>query len=400
MGASGFVGSHVMRKLVERGDDVRVYLRKSSETVAIDDLDVERCYGDLCDKDALRAAMADRDDVYYCIVDTRFHLRDPKPLFETNVECLQRVLDVATDADLHRFVFCSTIGTDRHRRRRRLVTEDMPFNWPGKGGPYLESRRAAEELVLRYVRERALPAVVMNVSNPYGPRDWQPSQGLMVRYAASARSRRTSTACPPKSSVSKTWQMRSCLPARTAASGSATSSPRASCPCGRCWRLRRRRSAQAAALRRAACVMYAIGGMLSAAAGRVLRRDMPMNVTGVRLLHIMSPADHGKATRELGWQPRPTAESIRKAARFYVEQTASESLCPVLEHARLGLRSRRVQRQAITGVDRDRCSVLDEVLDRHQPSRERERPHATPCRGVSPVCDRPRRPHTRRRPGT
>ena len=36
MGASGFVGSHVTRKLVERGDDVRVYLRKSSSTVAID----------------------------------------------------------------------------------------------------------------------------------------------------------------------------------------------------------------------------------------------------------------------------------------------------------------------------------------------------------------------------
>ena len=52
MGASGFVGSHVTRKLVERGDDVRVYLRKSSLTVAIDDLDVERHYGDLRDEEA------------------------------------------------------------------------------------------------------------------------------------------------------------------------------------------------------------------------------------------------------------------------------------------------------------------------------------------------------------
>ena len=42
MGASGFVGSHVTRKLVERGDDVRVYLRKSSKTMGIDGLDVER----------------------------------------------------------------------------------------------------------------------------------------------------------------------------------------------------------------------------------------------------------------------------------------------------------------------------------------------------------------------
>src|SRR4029079_7808496 len=66
MGASGFVGSHVTRKLVERGDDVRVYLRKSSVTVAIDDLDVERWYGDLRDETALAQAFSDRDAVFYC----------------------------------------------------------------------------------------------------------------------------------------------------------------------------------------------------------------------------------------------------------------------------------------------------------------------------------------------
>ena len=66
-------------------------------------------------------------------------------------------------------------------------------------------------------------------------------------------------------------------------------------------------------------VVYAFGGILSAAS-RLLRRDLPMNTTGVRLLHIMPPADHGKATRELGWRPRPTAESIREAARFYVDR--------------------------------------------------------------------------------
>ena len=66
-----------------------------------------------------------------------------------------------------------------------------------------------------------------------------------------------------------------------------------------------------------------VRGLSSVWRAGVLRRDFPMNVTGVRLLHIMSPADHGKATRELGWRPRPTAESIRRAAEFYVEQEAA-----------------------------------------------------------------------------
>jgi dihydroflavonol-4-reductase len=55
-------------------------------------------------------------------------------------------------------------------------------------------------------------------------------------------------------------------------------------------------------------------------ASRLLRRDLPLNATGVRLLYTTSPADHSKAMRELGWKPRPAAESIRRAAQFYVEQ--------------------------------------------------------------------------------
>lgn len=204
MGASGFVGSHVTRRAVARGDDVRVYLRKSSSTAGIDDLDVERCYGDLHDEQAVRAAMSDRDIVFYCVVDTRFNLRDPAPLFQTNVESLRRVLDIAKQAQLFRFVFCSTIGTIAIAAGTELVTEDMPFNWADRGGAYIASRRQAEDMVLRYARDEGLPAVAMCVSNPYGPLDFQPHQGMMVRWPRSARCRCTSRACPPRWSGSRT----------------------------------------------------------------------------------------------------------------------------------------------------------------------------------------------------
>ena len=100
--------------------------------------------------------MSDRDVVVYCIVDTRAWLRDPAPLFATNVESLRRVLDVAAEADLFRFVYCSTVGTVAIANDDTPLTEDTPFNWDGKGGPYTESRRRGEDLVL--VCERAWPA--------------------------------------------------------------------------------------------------------------------------------------------------------------------------------------------------------------------------------------------------
>lgn len=320
MGATGFVGSHVTRKLVEHGDEVRVYLRESSNTVAIDDLDVERHYGNLRDDEAVRRAIADRDVVFYCVVDTRFYLRDPAPLFETNVESLRRVLDVAVHAELDRFVFCSTIGTIAIAEPDHSATEDMPFNWPGKGGAYIESRRQAEDLVLRYVREKGLPAVALCVSNPYGPLDWQPNQGMMVQMAALGKMpayvRDVSAEVVGIEDVAEAFLLaaergrigeryiisESFMPMRdmlaTAASAVGAKPPRFGVPLA---------------------AMYAFGWVLGVAS-RLLRRDLPMNVTGVRLMHIMSPADHGKATRELGWTPRPTAESIRRAAQFYVEQ--------------------------------------------------------------------------------
>ncbi len=323
MGATGFVGSHVTRKLVERGDDVRVCLRESSNTVAIDDLDVERSYGDLRDMDAMRAAMSDRDVVFYCVVDTRFYLRDPSPLFETNVESLRRALNVALESDLFRFVFCSTIGTIAIADRGESATEDMPFNWEGIGGPYIESRRQAEDLVLDYARNRGLPAVAMCVSNPYGPRDWQPSQGQMIKAAALGKMpmyvKGVSTEVVGIEDVADAFLLagdrgrvgeryiisETFMPMRqmfeTAATAVGAKPPRFGVPLA---------------------MLYAVGWVMGAA-GRVLRRDISMNVTGVRLLHIMSAADHSKAARELGWRPRPTAESIKRAAKFYVEQARS-----------------------------------------------------------------------------
>lgn len=321
MGASGFLGSHVTRQLVQRGDRVRVLLRQSSSTKGIEDLDVERHHGDIFDLDAVRTAMAGCAAVFYCVVDTRAWLRDPAPLFRTNVEGLRGVLDVAADAGLQRFVFTSTIGAVAIGENGRAATEDDPFNWPGIGGPYIESRRQAEDLVLDYARERGLPAVAMCVSNTYGPRDWQPTpHGSLIAAAALGRipgyvrgvgsevvgvedAAQALVLAAEHGRVGERYivserylSQREMFTAATDAVGSRA--PRFGIPVP------------------VLTVAAAIGGLV----GTLTRRDTLVTPTSARLMVTTSPLDHSKATRELGWKPEPATEAIARAARFFLER--------------------------------------------------------------------------------
>ncbi len=318
IGASGFLGSHVTRRLVAAGDDVRVMLRRTSSTRGIDDLDVERCYGDVFDDAALRAAMAGCDVVYYCVVDARMWLRDPAQLFRTNVEGLRHVLDAALGADLSKFVYTSTTGT-LAISDTRPVTEEDPHNWR-QGGAYIEARVAGEDLVMSYARNKGLPAVAMCISTTYGPGDWAPTpHGSLLARVATGRfpfyfgysaevvgiedaARAMLLAAERGRNGERYIISDKYMSVREVHEIAATAvgrrPPRIGIPM--------------AVLRAGARVNDALAGLL--------RRDLPFAYVGMRMAELMSPLDHSKAERELGWRPEPVEDSIRKAAVFFASQ--------------------------------------------------------------------------------
>ncbi|MGB9223878.1 NAD-dependent epimerase/dehydratase family protein [Mycobacterium sp.] len=321
IGASGFLGSHVARQLVAAGADVRVMLRPTSSTKGIDDLAVERCYGDVFDDAALRAAMAGCDVVYYCVVDARMWLRDPAPLFRTNVEGLQHVLDAALDADLRKFVFTSSTGT-LAINADRPVTEDDPHNWTD-GGAYIESRLAAEDLVLAYARDKGLPAVALCISTTYGPRDWAPTpHGSAIAHVAAGR-------FPFYLGFSsEVVGIEDAARAMLLAAEKGRDGHRYIIS-DRYMSTRELHDIAARAVGRRPpripipLPVLRAGARLNDFAARLLRRDLPFAYVGIRMAELMSPLDHGKAERELGWMPEPVEESIRKAARFFVARSAN-----------------------------------------------------------------------------
>lgn len=173
-GASGFVGSHVARKLVERGDHVRVLLRPSSEGKALNGLPVERVYGELTDHRALASAAAGCQQVYHVAADYRLWVPDPEPMYRANVEGTEAVLRAAAEAGASRIVYTSTVGTLGCRGDGTPGTEETPVTLSDMVGHYKRSKFLAEERALALARE-GLPVVVVNPSTPVGPGDWKPT---------------------------------------------------------------------------------------------------------------------------------------------------------------------------------------------------------------------------------
>jgi dihydroflavonol-4-reductase len=324
IGASGFLGSHVVKKLVDRGDDVRVLLRSTSSTRAIAGLPVTTYYGDIFDADTLRTAMSGCNDVYYCAVEPRSWLRDPAPIFRTNVDGLRVVVDVACETAVGRFLFTSSIATISGDATGPPQSEDSRFDRFHDCGPYVLSRVLAETVILDAVHRRGLPAVILCVANTYGAGDYQPTpHGAIVATVASGRmpcylsgvttevvgiadAAEAFLLAADKGRIGERYIISERFMSSkdlyaVAAQAAGRKPPRIGIPR---W------------------ILYSLG-FVGEVCASVLRRDIMLTRESVRLNHALPPLDHRKAVEELGWMPRPVTEAIGEAVEFY-QMTATE----------------------------------------------------------------------------
>lgn len=323
IGANGFLGSHVTRQLVDSGADVRVMVREGAKTTGIDDLDVQRFYGDVFDTETLRKAMTGCDVVYYCVVDTRAWLRDPAPLFRTNVEGTRNVLEVAKTMPLKRFVFTSsyvTIG----RRHRHVATEEDTFRWRRSDGPYALSRLQAEELVLSYAREQGVPAVAMCVSTTYGGRDWNMTpQGAMVAGAAFGKMPFVMKGIRLEAVGVDDAARALILAAEHGRNGERYIISERMVTNEEMIRIASDEAGVPMPTRTVSLpVLYSMA-LMGSLKSRLRKTQEQLTLRSLSLMRAEAEVDHGKAVRELGWQPRPVEESIREAARFWADMRAA-----------------------------------------------------------------------------
>ena len=182
-GATGFIGSAVVRELLKDGEEVKILLRKTSDTRNVDHLDVERAYGDIRDGDGMKKALQGCDTLYFIAAFFAHWTPDKSLPYQVNVEGTKASLQAALDAGIQKVVYTSTNNT-LGAHGAIPVDESAEFNHWKTRDHYSISKYLAE-IEARKFFERGLPVVIVNPTLVIGTNDLKPTpSGQMIMDVA------------------------------------------------------------------------------------------------------------------------------------------------------------------------------------------------------------------------
>ena len=166
-GATGFIGSHLAEQLIDKGYEVKVLVRETSNTKWIDHLPVERVIGSLSNIESLRAGVEGVDYVYHIAGVVAAKTRDD--FFKGNVDATRNLLDAVKDVNpgLKRFVHASSLAAVGPARSESEAVQEGTAYQPIT--TYGESKAEAEKVVMQYAED--VPVTIVRPPAVYGPRD-------------------------------------------------------------------------------------------------------------------------------------------------------------------------------------------------------------------------------------
>jgi dihydroflavonol-4-reductase len=171
-GGTGFIGGHVVRKLRERGDEVRALVRNPDKGGVLVALGCELIAGDLSDDAAIRAGMRGCDAVIHgaAIYEVGIPKSEHEAMYEANVRGTERVLRAALEEGIPKVVYISTVGAFGNTAGRVV---DETYAHPGQSftSYYEETKYQAHQVARRMIDQENLPCVIVQPGGVYGPDD-------------------------------------------------------------------------------------------------------------------------------------------------------------------------------------------------------------------------------------
>ena len=312
-GATGFVGWHVARKLLDRGQGVRVLVRNPERLRELEGIEVT--LGDLQDRTSLDRAVAGCEVVYHIAADYRLWTKQPEEMFRTNVEGTRGLLEAARNAGVERVVYTSTVGCI-HVPQGGVGDEGSPVSLQEMAGPYKQSKFLAERVALEFA-SRGLPVVIVNPTAPVGDHDFRPTPTgkIVLDFMRGAMPAFLDTGL-------------NVVDVRDVAEGHLMA-----CERGRVGeryilgaenltleqiflKLAEMADRPAPKLRIPYAAAFAVG-MVSTALAGVTGREPIAPLDGVRMARKKMWVTHEKASRELGYSPRPAVDALKRAVAWF-----------------------------------------------------------------------------------
>lgn len=179
-GADGMLGSNVVRELLSRNYQVRAFLLPDSQYKSLDGLDIEKAYGNILKPEEVLAATKGCDAIIHAAANTNIWPDRSEMVRRVNVEGTQNVIDAALHHKVKRFIFIGTANSFGFGSKADPGDETRPYQSAQYGLDYMDSKKEAQDLVLKAVEEKGLPALTINPTFMLGPHDSKPGAGAMI----------------------------------------------------------------------------------------------------------------------------------------------------------------------------------------------------------------------------
>lgn len=168
-GASGFIGSNLVKKLISLDYQVTALVRKKNRKLS-DSKNLKIVIGDLTDLSSLKQAMKGVEVVFNCAAVLPHHKLDEHSYMQVNTNGVANILSIARKRKIKRFIQVSTVGI-YGPSNQRIISEKSPVKL---SDAYSRSKKAAEDLIRLAIREYKIPTVIIRPTIAYGPGDVRP----------------------------------------------------------------------------------------------------------------------------------------------------------------------------------------------------------------------------------
>ncbi len=171
-GATGHLGANLIRALLARNWDVKALIHH--DTRAIEGLNIKPVYGDILDADSLKNAFRGVDIVFHLAARISVIKQDRKQVEEMNITGVKNVVDSCLSAGVKRLVHVSSFHAHEQEPLDEILDETRPLVYAKNYPPYNYSKAEGERLVWEVIN-KGLDAVIITPTGIIGPYDFQPS---------------------------------------------------------------------------------------------------------------------------------------------------------------------------------------------------------------------------------